>query len=370
MIVSGLVFAALFKAYTIYLKKEEIRNVKENIKTSAGQVSLFYSRKKRYPCPADRSLGPNDANYGKEFDSGCDPSAIGLTLGNCTANDGICMVEGAEDRDNDGTGDPVFIGALPVHDLREANGSLYGDKQSQDSWNGKLLYAVSANLTQHPLVNPLNKFYNGVIDAKDEHGFNTAGITNDGHYVILSHGPDRKGAFTPEGQRFVACGPPPIAEDNENCDDDDATFVQALGIYQGDSARFYDDFAYFATMKTGGLWSYYHDQQHVYNLNTENVGIKTETPDQQLTVDGAIRVDNNALATEICNSDGSNCFPIQNITGSNIIRCNSANQVMDGIDRGRADCVTPSIQQLQETDCGEDRWVRGVRTDGSVICWP
>jgi hypothetical protein len=377
MIVSGIVFITLFNAYDLYRKKEELRLVHENIKAAAAQVSLFpEAGGDRYPCPADRSLAPDDANYGREFNPTCDPAAIGLTVGNCTPGGGLCLVAGARDSaDADGAPDPVIIGALPVHDLRDINGLSFSDKQSLDPWGSKLLYAVSLNLTQDPFVNTDNKFYNGVIDAKDEHGFTTAGIVNDAHYAILSHGPDRKGGFTLEGQRPVTCGPPPTAVDNENCDDNDATFVQSLGMYQGGTAAFFDDFAYFVTVKSGSLWAYYPNEQHIYNMNTANVGVATDTPDEQLTVNGTLRVNNNALTTEICQSDGSNCFHIEAITETNIIRCTSANQVMLGIQAEPTMgidelCVTPTIAPLTPTDCGVNRWVRGIRTDGSVICWP
>ncbi|MGZ9097311.1 MAG: type IV pilin protein [Micavibrio sp.] len=365
IIIMGIVTLPLLRLYEQYILKQRIQVTRDNIQTSSTQISFFFTNTLRYACPSDRALLPTDPNYGREFDSSCNPAAVGLSVGSCTAGNGLCLVAGTRDADGDGANDPVLIGGVPVRSLKEINQSVISDTSAFDGWKTQLTYAVTLSLTN----NGTYKLYNGVIGAIDEFGQNTAGINNDGHYVILSHGPDAKGGFTAGGLQPSACGPVTAAKDNENCNND-AVFVQALGAYKSASPDFYDDFVYFTKSRSSTLWAYIFGTGDIYNLNTNNVGIKTATPTERLEVNGAITTDNNVKATQLCQKDGTDCFNLDVITTTNKIRCGTADQVMTGVSIGDEICQVPVFSgTTPNVDCSPG-WVHGIKSNGDVICWP
>ena len=364
LFISSLIYITLFKAYDYYRQVERIETTKSNLANSNAQISYFFSNALRYPCPADRSLALGDPNYGREFNTTCDPTLIGLTtLGSCTAGNGICLIEGARDINGDTIGEPVLIGAVPIVTILETNDSFLPVETAIDGWGSKLTYAVTASLTN----NSTYAFFAGVIEAQDEFGRPTAGINQDAHYAIVSHGNDGKGAHLESGQVGIACGATAAAVDNENCNDDEI-FVQALGHYEADTPQFYDDYVYFSKSQSSSLWSYITGTNHVVNLNTNNIGIGTDTPAEKVEVAGTLKVDNNLKASRVCDAVGL-CFNINVITGSGAIAC-PMGQVMVGISNANEDCDVPTFSPpAVGVDCSPG-WVRGIRTDGSVVCTP
>lgn len=364
IIIMGVVTLPLLRLYEQYILKQRILVTKENIQTSSTQISFFFTNTLRYACPSDRALPPSDPNYAREFDSSCNPAVVGLSVGGCTAGGGLCMVAGTRDADGDGANDPVLIGGIPIRSLKDINQSVVSDSVALDGWGTRLTYAVTLSLTN----NGTYKLYNGAIGAIDEFGQNTAGIKDDGHYVILSHGPDAKGGFTAAGVQTSPCGPVTVAKDNENCNND-AVFVQALGAYKSTSSNFYDDFVYFTKSQSSTLWAYIFGTGDIYNLNTNNIGIKTATPTERLEVNGAITTDNTVKSTSLCRKDGTGCFNIDVITTTNKIRC-PADRVMTGVSLGNEICQVPVFSGTKpNVDCSPG-WVHGIKSNGDVICWP
>lgn len=386
--VSGLLTVAAAKLYSLYLSERSYTITKDNMRAAGIQMSYFFEKNYGYPCPADRALAPTDPGYGLQFDSDCNPGDVGLTaVGMCTAGGGLCMAAGMRDMNGDGDmTDPdevVLIGALPVRSFSAVTPVIFSENIVKDGWDNKFTYAVTAALT-----NGSYEYYKGTVHVQDEFGNETAGIQNNGHYVIVSHGPDGKGAFTVKGDRPVPCGPVAAALDNENCDDD-GLFVQALGEYRAGTGGYFDDRVSVVRAQSNELWDFMADatgnkMQHIYSLVPGDVGVGTDLPSQKLEVDGSLRAESNNTASpagpyrnavrvsKICEyANPGRCFDITAITNPTAgapIGCPSA-QVMTGISNVNETCVVPTFSSglIPGQSCGTG-YIKGIRTDGSVIC--
>tara|TARA_R110002124_G_scaffold287216_1_gene471583 strand:- start:286152 stop:287435 length:1284 start_codon:yes stop_codon:yes gene_type:complete len=358
-----------------------------------GVEEPFHNNSYVYPCPAKRTLARTDNDFGESIDCS-NLAAYGLNApGDCS--DGVCLTTNpGQDRDGDGNDDWIIIGGFPVttmliaastpgQDLDFRTSDIFSKSMDLDGWQNQLTYAVSYNLTQD---GSLDKFWYGVIAAKDEYGNDTAGMGNDAHFVVLSHGPDRKGAYNNNGLIPITCGT--TMTDDENCDND-AVFVQALGSFRGDAADHYDDFARFSKETSLSIWEETQDatgRDQLFFAPTGNLGINIDNtpPSIAMAINGDLKANNNIITNEICdepklNPDGSvnsnsNCFNTDIITG-NISNC-TGGKLLKGIWNGQKQCVTPEYAvpgtgKLQNFDCSSSThgWVRGFKTNGEVICY-
>lgn len=435
LVIVGMMLAGWVSYYGLYMKQRDINIAKDNIRLLASDIGYFRVLQDRYPCPAPMDVPRTDIRFGRSFandfgtctlaniesgacdpqDAVCNPLVVGLDPATITpANPsqcagGICLVLGTRDVTGDGIADPIMVGAYPVRDMARRNESRslstprgIGDEAKRntvegyeqdgiDPWGDQYLYAITLSL-----LNPLTfAFYNGTIGVQDEFGQPTAGVNNDGHFVLLSHGPNRRGAFSVQtGAQMIPCGQDPLddpvngAMDNENCDLD-GTFVQALGNYESDTTAFYDDIIRVGPPEKTIIWDRLPDPAtglptaNLQNLNTGNVGVgmiaETEStgtlrvPTERLDVSGTLRSQRATRASGVCTHDGGLCFPISSIAGTGF-RC-PAGKVMKQI-KGQgsltlplaATCVTPAFAPLTPRDCGPGKWIIGLKTNGDVIC--
>lgn len=345
-LISGILFIPLFQMYVTYHKHQLIEQTRDNVQTTQSLISSLLDR---YPCPADPELPLSDPNYGKE---------------QCTAGGGVKEVAGART-----PAETVLIGAVPIRDIKEYASGLLTDDVAFDAWGNKLLYAVTKSQTDGTTYSSDK----GQIDAVNE--FNTpsnhsptAGFNKDASFVILSHGENRRGAYNQSGTLISPCGTT-IRED-ENCNND-STFMSALGFYEGDSPDYFDDIAYFSSKTDNSLWDNVSSTSgNIYNKNKKNVGIKQPNPTQKLDVNGRIISTGNTKAVKICDyNQPAKCFDIEKISGSGM-SCNTGG-IMKGITLGGADCETVAPHAPVDTDCkAQGKWVRGLKSDGTVICGP
>ncbi|HPQ50115.1 MAG: prepilin-type N-terminal cleavage/methylation domain-containing protein [Alphaproteobacteria bacterium] len=368
IIIAGLLAAPLIQAYSLYYQNQFRTKTISNIDMAKEQIAFYFNNTIHYPCPADRAVSANDINFGTAFDANCDPSTVGLTTPNtCTADGGICLVQGNVDLsiplDGDTT-DPnelVIIGAIPIKTIRDTNSYKISNEVALDAWGRKLTYAVSLGLTNSSTY----KFNGGQIRAIDEYGSDTAGINGNAHYAVVSHGRDGKGAFNRESNTKFPCTTGQV--DSENCDDD-SVFSSAIGHYEANTASFFDDFSYFMINNSSSLWAFIPSTGHIYNLNNGNIGIRTGTPTEKLDVSGTLKASNNLKAAKICKKTGSSgCFNIESITGDTAdFRCPTG-QVLVGISNSAADCQVPAFTPPINFDCSPN-WIHGIDSKGCVIC--
>jgi hypothetical protein len=274
----------------------------------------------------------------------------------------------------------VVIGGVPARSMRDLAGSSFSDDVAEDGYGSLLTYAVSRSLAHDGQY----VYYNGVISAIDEGGRPTAGIENDGHYVIVSHGTNRQGAFSPLGNEVIECGL--LGRDTENCDGD-STFMQAILRNEGTPLEYYDDKMTVSRSTSLKLWTNIGNTSSVRNLNKNNLAINLPSPDgvsqvpsQLVHVAGDVRTDGAVRAEQIClNPPGSDpddtgddiCFdPGTFITEH---ECSGPNQLVTRINLslGTTDaqlgCTEVEFAAVQNRSCGTG-WVNAIRVDGSVDC--
>lgn len=380
IIVMGFMILPLVNIYNSYEQQKKVLATQSAVNSMSAQIASFVSTNGRFPCPSDRSEAPGDADYGEEQYA---------TVPVCTgAPQGICRTLGSRDTliDGDGDPDPVIIGGVPIETLRPAGGD-FGIDQISDGWGNQLTYAVSDRLCNPAKTSAQSDYKYGVITVVDEFGNPTAGIgmtdmtePPDGNpdpnamFVVLSHGASGMGAFTYQGTVVQNCGAGTV--DFENCDND-GTFVSGLTNIYGDNADFNDDYVYVYLYQPNTLWDNMRDSNtnptaHIMNLNTNNVGVLTQTPQERLHVIGNTRAAT-VRADRFCFEDGASCFDVDYLQTSRIagIKKNSCNagEVLATLGNNTATCVKPSlIAPGVEKRCPVGAFLRGIMTNGVIIC--
>lgn len=384
LIIMGFLLLPLTIVFNNYQEQKKQNATREAINNMAGAIAGFVATSGRFPCPSDRSLAPGDANYGLEQYA---------AIPNCTgAMQGVCRTAGARDTtiDADLLADPIIIGGVPIETLRPLGGDFGIDKIS-DGWGSQLTYAVSDRLCNPAKTSAQSDYKYGVITVLDEYGNPTAGVgmtdvseppdgidDSNGMFIVISHGSSAAGAYNYQGAIVANCAAG--TEDRENCDND-GTFVSALTNTYGDTANFYDDMTYVYLYQPNSLWDNMRDlainpTPHIINLNTNNVGVLTDTPQERLHVNGNARA-STVRSDRLCYEDGTACFetdflgpartanPKRNncpagqvitVLGNNTVACSRPAMVAPGAERR---CGTPSYPGT---------YLRGILTNGEIIC--
>lgn len=214
---------------------EAARRVKTQERLAAIRAALeLYAKTQGYlPCPANRQYTPSaDSNFGEEFGR---PGATCVT-----SAPGVIQV---------GSG---FIGAVPVRSLG------LPDNYAADAWDNKFTYAVSSLHVTGPGSyagndGTIRVFYgdrtgtNYVVTSATNRAASPptispgAGAT----YVVVSHGPDGRGAYPLYGTAVAtACstGGGDARNDVENCDDANLDFYDTAYNDGPIAATYFDDY--------------------------------------------------------------------------------------------------------------------------------
>jgi Tfp pilus assembly protein PilE len=359
MIVIGLLAVPALKYYNV-----SVANKKQNTTLSSlffvnKAIEEFFIENDYYPCPANITLNENDNDYGEEI--------CNLVAGARVVPAGIplCAVSGVPPNPARGVcfdgGGTVLKGGVPFADLK------IPIDQTIDSWGNKLTYAVTVAQTDFWGAAPPP----GVIrvDGYDQTwvGVNTT-YTNQGHYIVVSHGERGIGSYTAKGRRNLLCNSAAVATvEEENCDNDTTyvsyrepmpvpagetcddpanvggfipCFVKAHSLT--DNAGYYDDYTVYRDAPPERIWA------HVFNApdpdalftsdiftSADFVGIGTVSPQYNLDVVGNIKsdpsfaFDGDAWAEWICASQDiaaagddifdANCVNIPNAVGGELV---------------------------------------------------
>ena len=208
LIIFGIVTTTVMFAFTLYNKQKIYSDTDESLKISKQALLEFKGKYGAYPCPADPTLRPGQANYGREMRSTTWPNLTGGCTGYVSYN-GV-------DANGDGsvTDDQVFVGMVPIATLLDPdnnpttkNGVTYAkiiDQLTRDGWRNKLKYAVSGKLTETDTYNS----FMGAIDVRDENANSLLDTGRWAHMVLVSHGPNGRGASCWSATR---CRPSPAS---------------------------------------------------------------------------------------------------------------------------------------------------------------
>ena len=393
LIIIGLVSASALEVYRDYLNEKFRTDVADRIGTKTKNALVdFVTKNRRFPCPADPSMQPDNPVAGFEI---CLRSGIESALNYCggltpalvpTAGR-TCRVAGNRDTDGVPGNENVLIGSIPYATLG------ISPQDAVDPWNDKFTYAVSERLTYRDapgvhgyanlrgVINLRGTSQDSVTGAVSGVGslIGPAGV-NSYEFVVFSHGPDGKGAYTYHGEQKSACIG--VERDVENCDYD-SVFVLAdndSGIQSRKAGAFYfDDLNTLYEVATEeDKWVYF-DASSMKTKDTMNVGIGTTTPAQRLHVAGNIKAGDTTtgydiLGSRFCSLDGS-CFAASMIGGVGI-NCGASGTpgLMTGIASNDVLCaqaVNPS--GITPFSCpplgsGIPQYVTGISPSGVIQC--
>ncbi|MCF8496437.1 MAG: type II secretion system GspH family protein [Alphaproteobacteria bacterium] len=338
---------------------------RESLVISHAAILEFQARFGRYPCPADITLGPDDAGYGKE---------------DCAA----AMANTGRDADGDGNPDRLLIGAVPFLTLTDPDGdpgtidgiqnSPINARKTFDGWNHKLTYAVTQSMTS---IGTYNNGW-GIIDIVDEHGTSVLEDPATGHMILVSHGENGRGARTEYGQLVGDCNgaalPPGIITKNEteNCNGD-VTFMSGLQNQQEIYKN--DDRVQFLFSRITVHWRYTGIDQ-VANTNLGNVGFGTTTPTERLNVNGDVLA-KTVEAVSYCGNDGQDCMPSEVIAGNiPAMACPKPGYAVIAIENNEVTCKQvfsdPATDPPDTVTCPDGQAVTGISNITGLICspWP
>lgn len=192
LIIAAMVGATIFQKSNrdeFWIPKVETQKKLQKI----TDVLIAYQREyKKLPCPAPRNVQLASANHGVAPTS-CAGSAL--------------------------------YGAVPYKTLGLSR--EYG----VDTWGNKIFYAVTQSLTSDATYMSST----GTLTVNDNGEIHTNAA-----FVLVSHGPDNKGAFRENGTSApIPCGTATGGRDFENCNDNTTFFVGSVNKVSG--TDHYDD---------------------------------------------------------------------------------------------------------------------------------
>tara|TARA_R110002095_G_scaffold81749_8_gene71115 strand:- start:1057 stop:2340 length:1284 start_codon:yes stop_codon:yes gene_type:complete len=362
LLISGmtmLIAANFIKQYTVNTQYEQTL---EHVSISQKALEEYAGLRGVYPCPADPTLAPGDANYGRSV---CRNYTAGTFDPDACVNVPLniaCTVAFSRDGDLNGSPDPVMIGVLPFRTLAETVvATPFSESDRLDGYRSLLTYAVSepmTNTAQHSLTNPVNPA-TGAIRVEDENRISVTTPDDSAHFVVFSHGENKKGGYSSVGVMSDNCmvstvappAPPAIPIPGpsaagiqleiENCDRNDAIFVKGIQSL-GDNDNFFDDVLFYTATGLKPLWKRSltspTGQSYIYNTNLGNVGVGTDLPTHRLHVLGSISAETRLVSvdSEFCNENETACLDPEAIGGTGT-KC-PANQVAYAVGDNEVKC--------------------------------
>mgnify|MGYP000953604096 CR=1 FL=1 len=385
IIILGLIVAAFGPAYNLYLQNQVVQETEESIESVRTALGDFKKNFGRYPLPASLTLERGEQGYGYEsnwndiasdpdgspFDG--DPSDFGanpelddpsvtpaIASGSCVG--GVCVKPGNRfifDMDSDGTPDlglRVRIGAVPFRALN------LEESQSYDAYGSRLTYAVVERLARSVTHDPTL----GVIGFEDASGESFINPANSGHFIVISHGPNRAGAFSRSGEQ-VDCGVATADTVNTVCDMTGNALFMLEKLNSSEGANQFDDLAQIFTPAMQPSWKVSEsDRTDIYADNWGGTGILKENPQERLDIDGNVALEGDMMSNEFCDKDNdANCFETSLIAGEDqegVNKCPNG-QFMIGIKNGQIVC-----QASVDIACPPGEIMQGITVDGRPSC--
>lgn len=376
ILVTGLIIASTTSYYGLYLKRENEKITNTNIKAVTDQVSAFRNINGRYPGPASLTLPRGNPDYGRENTTVCRNAA--KAPGTC--ENGICIKSTSRDVDPALPGNEtvrVCVGTIPFRQLN------LNEEYAFDAYGGRLLYAVTENLTDDALFKA-DRGGIEVLKAQSNVSAFSAAEQGSAHFVILSHGANRAGSFTAEGTQLPC---PATGAENTNCNNGPAaTFRVAQTDMSNDNTAFDDKINYYIREPIP-LWQISSDptanaQGDMILKPTGNLGTKIDSANNsnplpsKTFVNGIMRASKSLEGQRICDQNGANCFYASMLAGpvaapddNSGLKCpeddntGGTGTYMVGIANGE-----PICQNVVSASCPAGKIMTGIAADGTIKC--
>lgn len=224
LVIVALITAASFNLGTSQLERAKQAATQERLRIIDQALQTFRQLNGRIPCPGDATMLSSNANYGVEAAS---PSATSICTGGTPAANRLGAVFWDELHDDTpvldclaGKPNSVAEGAVPVRSLGLPDELMY------DGWGRKITYAISLLAAEQGGMDKIvpttscNYYWNfltiGAVklptycEYYNEHHVDKAAM-----YLLLSHGSNGHGAYTPAGTRYNAGST--VDEELNNC---------------------------------------------------------------------------------------------------------------------------------------------------------
>lgn len=381
MVIAGLLVSSALSTFDTYQKRTALNSTIEKRNNIEIALGRFVADNGRLPCPADPALPVTDANSGVE---NCRPGGIAYPTLSPAGCEGHCRIEGARKNFSGLNGVPetpglsrdrVLRGVIPYKTLGLA---LW---ESYDGWGTMMTYAVTELLSSSFLLSPddpppwgrINYDKSlGALDIAlwdpdtetDEPAPNPeTDLIYSWPFVLVSHGPDRRGGWTVNGSVAIPCAGQ--GRDLPNCDPESATFVEPSYTVTVEGNLFYDDAMLTTSYVTSADKWYYSGVGRIRNKEGK-VGIDIEDPQVSLDVSGTARVQS-ARASTFCNEDGTVCFEPR-IIGGEGLSCGLGG-LMRGIENNHEICANQiDMGTISAGSCPSGSFLVGFCADGSLLC--
>lgn len=334
-IITGFILTGIISIYSNYDRHMKSEKVNRALSNAKNALLVYRAAKGHYPCPAKAGLSRDHPDFGK---SDCSlPVSGGVIQGAFP----IYSMEGSSRID--------LLSLVPNNEILQTN--------FVDPWGRLLVYAVTRSLaTGGGTFDPNN----GKIELVDEFGRGTSGIKSNGHFLIISKGPQSN------------C--PSLGLEAENCDGDEK-FIQSLS-YEVAGGNFYDDRVVSYVSKYAPLWSTHIDNSgtsvgDAKNDNIGNVGIKITNPEEKLHVNGTTSISVDLKTRLVCDDSTGMCAKPETIFD---IKCLSTGKYIKSITLDTSGNFTTTCQDLtilpplSSVDCSAKGGIRGVYSNGQVVC--
>jgi prepilin-type N-terminal cleavage/methylation domain-containing protein len=291
LLIIGIMITPILYGYSLYIKQRQLTQTSAALGIANMALIRYVAKYGHYPYPADRNIPLGAAGFGQ---AATEPGGGWPT---CPALPVVSGVVCETNTNAYGAGS-VLIGDLPAATL----GIPY--RSVLDGQGLKLTYAITKSLAQ-PI--PFNESA-GAVEVWNSAGASLyAAGEGRSHFIVISHGEDRRGAFGLGGTQVAACGTAAAdGTDFENCNNDArfrSNFDAAISdnrIDDAAGANNFDDSTVTANVVGTGIWAIVPSQPNIRTDLGGNVYVGPVStcaafanclPLARVDVDGDVRAD-------------------------------------------------------------------------------
>jgi prepilin-type N-terminal cleavage/methylation domain-containing protein len=315
LIVIGLLIVPLIVVYNQYIMARQVTMTKSAVSIVNSALVKYVAKYGHYPFPSDPGVAEGTPGFGLPVaDVGitvawpaCTATATTVCQTNINAYNPILTNPACP---NLAVDRGVLIGAVPFAAL----GIPY--RATLDGYGGRLTYAVTRTLAYQSQYNEVC----GALEVLNSAGISIYAVpatTQRSHFIVVSHGQDRAGAFGLGGIKGTACNTNINSTDFENCNND-ARFRNNLNAASGRNDLFYaagvthfDDLTATNNTSSSGIWTNIPNSPSMRSGNAGNVYVGNCTaipciPKVKMDVKGSVRADS-VRTKRFCYRDPAFC---------------------------------------------------------------